>query len=125
VPGDKILGFISRGRGVAVHRADCPNMRGVDDERLIEVKWASSVSTSFDASVRVLGDDQGEILSCVSGLVAQMGFSITAINGRIDAKTKSSIVDFNIRLSSLHDLDLLIKKIKLNGKIIDAYRTST
>ena len=125
VPGDKILGFISRGRGVAVHRADCPNMRGVDNERLIEVKWANSVSTSFDASVRVLGDDQGEILSCVSGLVAQMGFSITAINGRIDAKTKSSIVDFNIRLSSLHDLDLLIKKIKLNGKIIDAYRTST
>ena len=124
VPGDEIVGFVSRGRGVAIHRADCPNMRNVEAERFIEVSWAGGLSTSFNAGIKVLADEQSEILACVSAVVSQLGYSITSINGRIDAKTKMAVVDFNIRLNNRQDLDTLINKIKQNSKIIDVYRTS-
>ena len=124
VPGDDIVGFISRGRGVAVHRADCPNMRNVDPERYIEVSWANQTGTSFNAGIKVIANDQGVILASVSQVVAQLNFAITAINGRIDSKTKQAIVDFNIRLNSRSDLDALIDKLKQNKKLIDVYRTS-
>lgn len=124
VPGDEIVGFVSRGRGVAVHRADCPNMKNIDMERFIEVKWAGISSAQFNASIKVIANDQGEILSAVSGLVAQMNLALTSINGRIDAKSKHAVVDFNIRLNSRADLDSLIEKLKQNKKLIDVYRTS-
>lgn len=124
VPGDDIVGFISRGRGVAVHRADCPNMRNIEPERFIEVRWANQTGTSFNAGIKVIANDQGAILASVSQVVAQMNFAITAINGRIDAKTKQAIVDFSIRLNSRSDLDALIEKLRQNKKLTDVYRTS-
>ena len=124
VPGDDIVGFISRGRGVAVHRADCPNMRNIEPERFIEVRWANQTGSSFNAGIKVIANDQGAILASVSQVVAQMNFAITAINGRIDAKTKQAIVDFSIRLNSRSDLDALIEKLRQNKKLTDVYRTS-
>ena len=93
VPGDEIVGFISRGRGVTIHRADCPNMKTVD-------------------------------LAAVSTQCALMNLTITSINGRLDAKTKEAVVDFNIRLNSRQDLDTLISKLKQDKKLADVYRTS-
>ena len=124
MPGDEIVGFVSRGRGVAVHRADCPNMKNIEPERFIEVRWANETGNSFNAGIKVIANDQGTILSSVSQVVAQMNFAITAINGRIDSKTKQAVVDFNIRLNSRSELDALIEKLKQNKKLIDVYRTS-
>lgn len=124
VPGDDIVGFVSRGRGVAVHRADCPNMKNVDGDRRIEVRWAGTTSAAFNASIKVIAEDQGIILAAVSALVSQMNLAITAINGRIDSKTNNATVDFSIRLNSRQDLDTLISKLKQNNKLFDVYRTS-
>lgn len=124
VPGDDIVGFVSRGRGVAVHRADCPNIKNVDGDRRIEVRWAGTTSAAFNASIKVIAEDQGVILAAVSALVSQMNLAITAINGRIDSKTNNATVDFSIRLNSRQDLDTLISKLKQNNKLFDVYRTS-
>lgn len=99
-------------------------MRNIEPERFIEVRWANQTGTSFNAGIKVIANDQGAILASVSQVVAQMNFAITAINGRIDAKTKQAIVDFSIRLNSRSDLDALIEKLRQNKKLTDVYRTS-
>ncbi len=124
VPGDEIVGFISRGRGVTIHRADCPNMKNVDHDRLIEVSWAGQADISYKASIRVIASDQGAILAAVSTQCALMNLVITSINGRLDAKSKEAVVDFNIRLNSRQDLDNLIEKLKQDKKLADVFRTS-
>ena len=124
VPGDEIVGFISRGRGVTIHRADCPNMKTVDRDRLIEVSWANQADIPYKASIRAVASDQGAILAAVSTQCALMNLTITSINGRLDAKTKEAVVDFNIRLNSRQDLDTLISKLKQDKKLADVYRTS-
>ena len=124
VPGDDIVGFISRGRGVTVHRSDCPNMKGIEADRLIEVSWSDKLGSAYNASIKVMGNTQTEILSIVAGVVAQLSLDIVSTNGRSDPKLKRAIVEFNIRLNSADELNNLINKLKQDSKIIDVYRTA-
>ncbi len=123
VPGDEIIGFISRGRGVTVHRADCPNLKQIEQDRLIEVQWSESAGNAYNAGIKVIGNDQTEILTIVAAAVAQLKLGIISTNGRVDAKTKQTIVDFGVRLNGKDELETLIKKLKQERKIIDVYRT--
>ena len=122
VPGDDIIGFISRGRGVTVHRRDCPNLKNVESDRLIEVKWTNHASNVFNAEIKVIGKTQAEVLASVSAVVAELKLEIVSTNGRIDNKTHRVVVDFNIRLNSKDALEKLINKLSQDSKIDDVYR---
>ncbi|MDY2842267.1 MAG: bifunctional (p)ppGpp synthetase/guanosine-3',5'-bis(diphosphate) 3'-pyrophosphohydrolase [Candidatus Borkfalkiaceae bacterium] len=123
VPGDDIIGFISRGHGVTVHRRDCTNLKQAEDDRLIEVSWADKAANVFNASVKVVGNTQTEILAAVAAAVSELKLEIVSTNGRTDGKTKQVIVDFNIRLNGKEELDKLINKLKQSPRITDVYRT--
>ena len=124
VPGDEIIGFISRGRGVTVHRKNCPNLKQVDDERLIEVNWVDKGNEFYNVSIRVIGMHQAEILSVVASVTALLKLDIISTNGRIDGRTHQVVVDFNIRLNSQDELNNLLSKIKQDSKVFDAFRTT-
>ena len=124
VPGDDIIGFISRGHGVTVHRRDCPNLKHVEDGRLIEVSWSEEADSVYNASIKVMGNTQAEILAIVAATVAKFGLEIVSTNGRTDHKTKQAVVDFNVRLNSKDELESLITKLKQESKITDVYRTA-
>ncbi len=122
VPGDDIVGFVTRGRGIVVHRKDCPNMKGADPARLQEAEWiAEEGGARFKAGIVVKAEDQGVALATVSGCVAEMKLSITSINGRYD-KSGDAIVEFTVSLTNRQDVDLLIKKIWSHAKIYDVRR---
>ena len=125
VPGDEVIGFVSRGRGVTIHRKDCPNLKNADPERLIEATWTSQAGTAYNASIRILGSDQTEILTIVAGAVASLKLGIVGTNGRTDAKTKQVIVDFNIRINDKRELEVLIDKLRQHPKITDVFRTGS
>ncbi len=124
VPGDDIIGFISRGHGVVVHRSDCSNLINAEKERLIDVTWIEDVSGAFNASIKVVGSTQTEVLSVVATMVAQLNLDIVSTNGRRDLKAKQAIINFNIRLNSKEELDNLIVKISQDSRIIDVFRTA-
>ena len=124
VPGDDIVGFISRGRGVTVHRRDCPNLKNIEDDRLIEVSWSEEAGTSYNACIKVIGTTQAEILAIVATTTAKFNLDITSTNGRTDVKNKQAIVEFGIKLNSKTELESLISKLKQDPKIIDVYRTA-
>ena len=62
VPGDKIVGYISRGRGVSIHRADCPNMKNIEEERIIEANWSQNMSSQFTATLEVICVNKSKLL---------------------------------------------------------------
>ncbi len=124
VPGDDIVGFISHGHGVTVHRKDCPNLKHAENDRLIEVSWSEEVGSGYNASIKVTGATQTEILTIVATAVSKFGLDIVSTNGRIDHKTRQTVVDFNIRLKSKEQLETLISKLKQEPKITDVFRTA-
>ncbi len=125
VPGDDIVGFVTRGRGVVIHRRDCPNIKNADPARLQAAEWvAEEGDVRFKASIVVIAEEQGAALAAISGSVAEMKLNITSINGRYD-KNECAIIDVSVNLTNRQDVEILIKKIKAHAKILDVHRSST
>ena len=123
VPGDEIIGFVSRGRGVAIHRIDCPNIKVAEKDRLIDAWWSDKNTSSFNAEIKVVGDNQNVILTEVVAAVAALKLEIVSTNAKTDEKAGYAMATFNIRLNGKKELDDLIGKLKRNPKITDVFRT--
>lgn len=125
VPGDKIVGFISRGRGVTVHRTDCPNMKNEDPDRLLEASWSGKAGTDYIVAIEIHAEESASVLQIVSGICSQLNLFITSVNGRIDTKLHKAVVNMTIKLNTAGDLEDLIKKISAEKNILDVFRTVT
>ncbi len=127
VPGDKIVGYTSRGRGVVVHRADCVNMQKTEvQERLLSASWQLSPGAKqrYNANIAIRAVDQGAALSVLSFVVSEMKLSITSVNGRID-KNRDAILEAQISLTDSSEVDLLIKKMQADKRIYEVHRITS
>lgn len=127
VPGDDIVGFVSRGRGVVIHRADCPNLKDLEQaegSRILPAEWAAGGSGRFIASIVITAKDQGVALSVLTSVVSDLRLVITGVNSRFD-KNKEAIIEASVRLNGKSDIDALLKKIGADERILSVYRTAS
>ncbi len=127
VPGDKIVGYTSRGRGVVIHRADCINMQKEEvKERLLSASWqvAAGAKQRYNANISIRAVDQGAALSVLSFVVSEMKLSITSVNGRID-KNHDAVLEAQISLTDSSEVDLLIKKMQADKRIYEVHRITS
>ncbi len=127
VPGDKIVGYTSRGRGVVVHRADCANVQKKEvQERLLTAEWrvAAGAKQRYNANIAIRAVDQGAALSVLSFVVGDMKLSITSVNGRID-KNHDAVLEAQISLTDSSEVDLLIKKMQADKRIYEVHRITS
>jgi GTP pyrophosphokinase len=125
VPGDQIVGFVTRGRGVSVHRADCANaamLAAAEQERLIEVEWSREGSAVFVASVEVLAFDRSRLLADVTRVVSEHHLNIVASSSHT-APDRVSRMHFDVELADPGHLDSLLSSLKQLDGVFDAYRT--
>lgn len=123
VPGDDIVGFVSRGRGIIVHRKDCPNLKDYDPGRIQPARWTGEAVQGFLAGIKIIATDDSGLTAFVTTEISSMKLYMTQINGRI-GKDGKAIFDISIKLNQLSDLDLLIKHLKRDRRIIDVFRTT-
>ncbi len=126
VPGDEIVGFITKGRGVSVHRSDCPNMQPTalseeDKGRFIEVRWSEESSSQYIATIQVDADNRPGILTAVSGVLAEMKINCVTINAK-PTKKGYATMNFGIEISNAGVLDKVINKIKATPGVISVSR---
>ena len=122
VPGDDIVGFVSRGRGVIVHRKDCPNLQGEDPERLQPAKWTGE-GADFIAGIKILAEDNDGLTAFIVAEISALHSHMTAINGRVNRDGQAEI-ELKIKLNRRSDMDLLINRLKRDKRVIDVYRTT-
>jgi GTP pyrophosphokinase len=124
IPGDEIIGYITKGRGVAVHRKDCPNSN-LDNEyftnRLVEVSWETINNAKFEAEIQIQAEDRRGVINDITHIVSIEKVSLNGINAR---KGKYNIVSVNllVEVESIETLTLLMKKIKAIPGVEDIYR---
>jgi GTP pyrophosphokinase len=124
VPGDEIIGFVTRGRGVSVHRADCANAISLstgDVARLIEVEWDQERSGVFVASVEVEALDRSKLLRDVSTVLADHHVNILACSTHTGGDRVARL-RFDFELADPSHLDSLIATVKRVESVFDAYR---
>ncbi|WP_413362874.1 RelA/SpoT family protein [Lysinibacillus sp. 3P01SB] len=114
VPGDEIVGFITKGRGVSVHRADCPNIQeGETSERLIEVEWENAPShrKEYPVDIEISAFDRPGVLNDVMMAVSETKTNIMAVSGRAD-RDKIATIHLTIAITNISGLHKVVDRIK-------------
>ena len=127
VPGDDIVGYITRGRGVSVHRKDCTNIvsgekRG-DSERLIKVYWEQEQSgeSSYLTEIKILANDRKGLLAEIAGAISELKILITGINSKI-LKDNTAVVNIKMEINSTEEINQIIRKMKNIQGVFDVER---
>lgn len=126
VPGDKIVGYVTRGRGVAIHRADCINILHANSEdgevqRLIPVRWADEQENNFQAMLYVTATDRQLLLMDIMAAIGEMKLSITNVNAR-RGKNNLAIMELTVEISDTEQLKKAIKNIQKVDGVISVVR---
>jgi len=117
IPGDEIIGYITRGKGVSVHRADCPNLKDLDPERFIEVRWGKVEGKTYPVHLSIICIDRKGLLANISSVIASSESNIL----KAEVKTtsdKKAFFDFYIEVNDKTHLDKIVSNIfKVDGVI--------
>ena len=126
VPGDKIIGYITRGRGVSIHRQDCINVATLNSDpvervRLIDVSWEQDKEIVHAAHITVVCSDRKGLVMDVLNVINDLKLTMKSINGR-EAKGNISIIDTTVEISNTDELMHLIRKLSLIPNVIEVTR---
>ena len=124
VPGDDVLGYITKGRGVSVHRKDCSNLKNLikeDGDKVVEVAWGTAKGMAYMAEIQVKADDRSGVLADIMNIIMESKLPLNALNAK-SAKGNLAYVNIKIKIDTIEQLKELMRKIrKLNG-VMDVYR---
>ncbi len=127
LPGDDIIGYVTRGRGVSIHRRDCPNIEDLlmDPERVVKAEWANNAKSSYTATIQVVADERTGLLMDVSQVLAGMNISITAMTAKVDKANQNIIqIQLSFDVSSTEQLNNIIKSMRKVRSVKEVYRVN-
>ncbi len=125
VPGDKIIGYITRGRGVSVHRADCRNINDIDFEadRRIEVAWSNDENSTYMVELEIKSIDRPKLLMEISQVLYSSGYNIIALNVRT-GKNLGAVITVRIEISDVKEINQLISKLQNISGVSEVFRVN-
>ena len=124
VPGDEIQGYITKGRGVSVHRTDCSNLKSLiayDPKKVVDVNWGMSKGASYVAEIRVEAEDRVGILADIMAVITDSGLHLNALNAS-SPKGAHALMTIKVKINSIEQLKELMRKIRRLKGVTDVYR---
>jgi guanosine-3',5'-bis(diphosphate) 3'-pyrophosphohydrolase len=123
VPGDKIIGYITRGRGVSVHRSDCTNVvnNTGEEERMIEVKWFTAANVAYKADITVMANDRTALLMEITNAIGEAKIPLKAINART-TRDQIAVINLTLEINDTDQLDKIIKKLRKVDSVFEVTR---
>lgn len=127
IPGDEIVGYITQGRGISIHRADCEQLfelQSSNPERVVEAEWGKRYqsSSNFTLTIRVLANDRNGLLRDVSGIMANEKINVLSVSSRTDNKRSLATIDMDIQLNNVEMLTKLLSRLRQLNDVLEAKR---
>ena len=125
IPGDEIIGFITQGRGISIHRSDCDQLnelRSHAPERIIDAVWGESYSSGYSLVVRVMANDRSGLLRDITTILANEKVNVLGVASRSDTKKQLATIDMDIEIYNLQVLSRVLAKLNQLPDVIDARR---
>ncbi|MGG7143364.1 RelA/SpoT family protein [Clostridium nigeriense] len=127
VPGDEIQGYITKGRGVSVHRSDCSNLKSLinyDSGKVVEVSWGLSKGAAYVAEIQVKAEDRIGILSDIMTIITEAKLPLNALNAK-SSKGNIAVINIRVKIDSIEQLKELMRKIRRLKGVMDVYRLNS
>ncbi len=122
IPGENIIGYVTRGRGVSIHRRDCPNiLSNKEEERLISVEWGGEEQT-YPVSITIKAYDRSGLLRDIASLVADEKVNLREAQARTGMKDNSAIITATLDISSTIQLSRILTRIERLSNVVEAHR---
>ena len=124
VPGDNIVGYITRGRGVSVHRADCKNLKDLffdEDNRMIDVYWHSEKEAAYNVDIEVFANDRSGLLSDIITQISTLKTKLIAVSSRAN-KERIAITEITVEVENLEELNNVLKNIRKIDSVYEVKR---
>ena len=123
LPGDEIIGYITRGRGVSVHRKDCVNIKDLfkEENRIIDVAWEKEQQASYNVNLTVLANDRLGLLADIMNVLSNTKANLVEINGKT-GKDRIALIDITIEIKNLDELNNILKSIRKVDSVYEVKR---
>ncbi|MCR5146408.1 MAG: bifunctional (p)ppGpp synthetase/guanosine-3',5'-bis(diphosphate) 3'-pyrophosphohydrolase [Clostridia bacterium] len=123
VPGDDIIGFVTRGRGVSVHRKDCVNIQDLisQEDRMIDVYWFNNNQSSYNVDIEILANDRNGLLADIIKQIASVKTRLIAVNSKVN-KEKIVVTDVTVEVENLEDLNNILKALRKINNVYEVNR---
>ncbi len=127
VPGDKIIGYITRGRGVSIHRQDCANIANayIDEEekaRLVDVSWEINKEVAYLSNLKIVANDRNGMLIDIANIIGEAKISVKGMNART-TRDGLAIVEITLEITNVDQLERIINKLATVSGVIDVSRS--
>lgn len=126
VPGDEIIGYITRGRGVSIHKIDCSNIDFISAEkdRLVKVEWIKTEELFYPVKIKIIADDRSNLVADIMLVFSNLKISVSAIHA-VTNKNNIANIDIALSINNLDQLKEIIKKIKKVKSVLTVKRAKT
>lgn len=123
VPGDPIIGYVTRGRGVTIHRADCTNFERKEDlnQRLIEVRWANEDIGAYIAGIQVIAGNRKGVVSEITSMVANLDLDLSSVNAKLQ-EDDTVLVTISVEIRHRNEMDTLFARLRSIPDVISVSR---
>ena len=123
LPGDEIVGYITKGRGVSVHRKDCINVEDLlsEENRMIDVKWYEEAKENYNVNIEILANDRNGLLVDILNQLKTTNSNLIGVNTKT-TKERIAIIDINIEIENIEELNKVIRTIKKVDSVYEVRR---
>lgn len=122
LPGDEIIGYITRGRGVTIHSRECVNVNASHDPaRWIEAEWSETTNTAYNGSIQILASDRSNLLADLMSYLSAQKVTVCALNARVN-NNQTCTIELTLQVASKQELDWVIKQIAKRQDTIEIFR---
>ncbi|WP_445428635.1 GTP diphosphokinase [Alishewanella sp. HL-SH05] len=125
LPGDAIIGYITQGRGIAIHRDDCDQFKTLLDshpERVVDATWGDKYASGYEVDIRIVANDRNGLLRDITSILANEKANVTSMSSSSDIKAQTAVINMTMELYNLDSLNKLLSKISQIDDVIEAKR---
>ncbi|WP_141671980.1 ACT domain-containing protein, partial [Gilliamella sp. Fer4-1] len=125
IPNDPITGFVTQGRGISIHRADCEQLQELKNhapDRITQATWNNTINSSYTIAVQIIANDRSGLLRDITTILANEKANVLGLISRSDMKQQLATIDVDMEIFDQDSLNRVLNKIKQLPDVIEAKR---
>ena len=123
LPGDEIVGYITRGRGVTIHSKECMNVNASHDPaRWVAAEWSDTTNSSYNGSIQILAYDRHNLIADLMSYLSAQKVTVCALNARVNSSNQTCTIELTLQVANKQELDWVIKQIAKRQDTIEIFR---